>query len=106
MLDGLACLMVLHGLLKVTGVQRNPGVGGLARHPSPSHSSTSSHRSRRARSEEITFVKSLEYLCRRREELVDVFQRSISDDVVAVSITSSCASRIIDCPEKVQEKDN
>ena len=31
MLDGLACLMVLHGLLKVTGVQRNPGVGGLAR---------------------------------------------------------------------------
>ena len=46
------------------------------------------------------------YLRRRREELVDVFQRSISDDVVAVSITSSCASRIIDCPEKVQEKDN
>ena len=32
MLDGLACLMVLHGLLKVTGVQRNPGAGGLARH--------------------------------------------------------------------------
>ena len=32
MLDGLACLMVLHGLLKVTGVQRNPGVvGGVAR---------------------------------------------------------------------------
>ena len=59
-----------------------------------------------ARSEEITFVKSLEFLSRRREELVDVFQRSISDDVVAVSITSSCASRIIDCPEKVQEKDN
>jgi len=54
----------------------------------------------------ISFVKSLEYLSRRREELVDVFQRSISDDVVALSITSSCASRIIDCPEKVQEKDN
>ena len=32
MLDGLACLMVLHGLLKVAGVQRNPGmVGGVAR---------------------------------------------------------------------------
>ena len=32
MLDGLACLMVLHGLLTVTGVQRNPGiVGGVAR---------------------------------------------------------------------------
>ena len=59
-----------------------------------------------ARSEEITFVKSLEYLSRRREELVDVFQHSISDDVAALSINSSCASRIIDCPEKVQEKDN
>ena len=59
-----------------------------------------------ARSEEITFVKSLEYFSRRRKELVDVFQRSISDDVVASSIISSCASRIIDCPEKVQEKDN
>ena len=60
-----------------------------------------------ARSEEITFVKSLEFLSRRREELVDVFQRSISDDVVASSITSSCASRMIDCPEKeVQEQDN
>ena len=36
MLDGLACLMVLHGLLKVTGVQRNPGiVGGVARHLVP-----------------------------------------------------------------------
>ena len=57
-----------------------------------------------ARSEEITFVKSLEFLSRRREELVDVFQRSISDDVVALSITSSCASRIIDCPEKSPRK--
>ena len=58
------------------------------------------------RSEEITFVESLEFLSRRREELVDVLEHSISDDVVALSITSSCASRIIDCPEKVQEKDN
>ena len=49
----------------------------------------------------ITFVKSLEYLSRRREELVEVFQRSISDDVASLSLASSCASRIIDCPEKV-----
>ena len=76
MLDGRACLMVLHGLPKVAGVQRNPGIDGrVARHPLRFDT----------RSEEITFVKSLEFLSRRREELVDVFQRSISDDVVASS---------------------
>ena len=89
--------MVLHDRPKVAGVQENPEMlGREAKHPP----------SLRCPKRTITFVTSLEYLSRRREELVDVFQRSISDDVVAVSITSSCASRIIDCPEKVQEKDN
>ena len=89
--------MVLHGLPKVAGVQRMEPRLAVRPDTPPRFD---------ARSEEITFVKSLEYLSRRREELVDVFQRSTSDDVVALSITSSCASRIIDCPEKVQEKNN
>ena len=88
--------MVLHGLPKVAGVQRmEPRLSFKPDPPSLRCPKRRNHIRQR-----------LEYLSRRREELVDVFQRSISDDVVALSITSSCASRIIDCPEKVQEKDN
>ena len=54
MLDGLAWLMVLHGLLKVARAQKNPGMVGGAWPDTPPPFDT--------RSEEITFVKGLEFL--------------------------------------------